>query len=76
MSCALEVDVWFEFVYSEANIADWPSRGSLGFAAELGVVPEVARAPPCDSWGTVEGAIDSVRCAELESRPCKRQRRR
>ena len=28
---ALEIDVWFEFVYSEANIADWPSRGELGF---------------------------------------------
>ena len=38
LACALEIDVWFEFVYSEANVADWPSRGWLSFAAELGAV--------------------------------------
>ena len=36
LACALEIDVWFEFVYSEANVADWPSRGWLSFATELG----------------------------------------
>ena len=37
---ALEIDVWFEFCCSEANVADWPhdwpSRGLLQFAADPG----------------------------------------
>ena len=34
LACALEIDVWFEFVYSEANVADWPSRGDCSFLVD------------------------------------------
>ena len=52
---ALEIDVWFEFVYSEANIADWPSRGDLGFVGDLGAREVRAVFPPLDQWGFVCG---------------------
>jgi hypothetical protein len=35
LAVGLDIDVWFVFVNSEANIADWPSRGSVAFAADL-----------------------------------------
>lgn len=71
LACALEIDVWFEFVYSEANIADWPSRGRLDFAADLGARPvEPVVLPPSDGWGSVEAAL------ELGEAAAKRQRRR
>ena len=66
LACALEIDVWFEFVYSEANIADWPSRGRLGFAEELGarVVKRVVL-PRSDAWSFADSVPD---------RPAKRAR--
>ena len=73
LASALEIDVWFEFVYSEANVADWPSRGRVDFAADLGAGPSVAvRLPSSDSWGSVESAL--ARVGELGS-PSKRARR-
>ena len=66
LACALEIDVWFEFVYSEANVADWPSRGWLSFATELGaVVVEPLRLPQSDAWAFAESVPD---------RPAKRAR--
>ena len=57
----------------EANIADWPSRGRVGFAADLGAGPPVVvRLPPSDAWGSVESAL--ARVGELGS-PSKRARR-
>jgi hypothetical protein len=35
LTSALEVDVWFDYVKSAANIADWPSRGQVEFAHEV-----------------------------------------
>ena len=46
--------MWFEFVYSEANVADWPSRGELGFVTDLEALACEMRVPPSDSWGAVE----------------------
>ena len=66
LACALGIDVWFEFVYSEANVADWPSRGWLSFATELGaVVVEPLRLPQSDAWAFAESVPD---------RPAKRAR--
>ena len=66
LACALEIDVWFEFVYSEANVADWPSRGWLSFATELGaVVVKPLRLPQSDAWAFAESVPD---------RPAKRAR--
>ena len=71
---ALDIDVWFEYVRSAANIADWPSRDKLDFVSDLGareVDPWVC--PPTDSWGSVEAAL---RVAEsVPERPAKRARR-
>ena len=69
------MDVWFEFVYSEANIADWPSRGSLGFADDLGAIevsPVVV--PRSDTWGDVELALGLAR-SDTALPPKKRRRR-
>ena len=54
LASCLEIDVWFEFVYSEANVADWPSRGELGFVTDLEALACEMRVPPSDSWGAVE----------------------
>ena len=68
LACALEIDVWFELVYSEANVADWPSRGWLSFAGELGaVVVEPVVLPRSDAWAFAESVPD---------RPAKRARHR
>ena len=58
LACALDVDVWFEFVYSEANVADWPSRGLVAWAADLSarVVRDFVL-PPTAEWGSVEDAL-------------------
>ena len=74
LSSSLEIDVWFEFVYSEANIADWPSRGELGFVAELRALSCDMEVPATDSWGNVSivlGLSDSV-----PEPPRKKSRRR
>ena len=66
LACALDIDVWFEFVYSEANVADWPSRGWLSFATDLGaVVVEPLCLPRSDAWAFAESVPD---------RPAKRAR--
>ena len=58
--------MWFEFVYSEANVADWPSRGWLRFATELGaVVVEPVVLPRSDAWAFADTVPD---------RPAKRAR--
>ena len=71
---ALVYDVWFEFCYSDANVADWPSRGLVGFAADLrarAVHPVVL--PPSESWGSVEAALGFA--GEVPEPPPKRARR-
>ena len=77
LSSALEIDVWFEFVYSDANIADWPSRGRLEFAADLAAVQvEPLVIPPSDSWGDVEGALALAGSSGAAEPPRKKTRRR
>ena len=74
LAVALEIDVWFEFCYSEANVADWPSRGLVGFAADLrarAVHPVVL--PPSESWGSVEAALGFA--GDVPEPPPKRARR-
>ena len=80
LAVALDVDVWFEFVYSEANIADWPSRGDLSFAAALspGFDPErdlvPVAVPPVASWGDVDTLMAGV-VSDVPLPPSKRRRR-
>jgi hypothetical protein len=60
LAVALDVDVWFVFVNSAANIADWPSRGLVAFAADLGasrVEGSDLRLPPREMWGSVDAAV-------------------
>ena len=74
LACALEIDVWFEYVRSAANIADWPSRDKLDFVADLGArVVDPWVSPPTDSWGDVEAAL--LVAESVPERPAKRARR-
>jgi hypothetical protein len=55
----LDVDVWFVFVNSEANIADWPSRGLVAFAVDLGasrIEGADLSLPSPQMWGSVDAA--------------------
>ena len=74
LACALEIDVWFEYVRSAANIADWPSRDKFDFVADLGArVVDPWVSPPTDSWGDVEAAL--LVAESVPERPAKRARR-
>ena len=54
----LSTDVWFYFVPSEANVADWPSRGDLSYVeGVLGSEWVDTRLPPVDAWGSVLEAL-------------------
>ena len=56
----LEVDVWFDYVKSAANIADWPSRGQVEFAHEVNatrIKGERLKFPKLGDWGSVELAL-------------------
>ena len=73
LASCLEIDVWFEFVYSEANVADWPSRGELGFVTDLEALACEMRVPPSDSWGAVESVQPT---GDPLAPPSKKVRRR
>ena len=45
------VQVWVEFVKSEANLADLPSRGKLDWARTFNAVRIPFMFPPCEGWG-------------------------
>ena len=75
LAAALDIDVWFEFVYSEANIADWPSRASVGFAADICAAEVDLCIPPSDRWGSSEWAL-SVSSSAPEPHVRKKRRRR
>ena len=75
LACALDIDVWFEYVRSAANIADWPSRGDTAFAAELGAAAVAVALPPLDTWGVVEpvlGLVEAGRAAPSRKRQRKK----
>ena len=72
LAVGLEIGVWFIFVYSEANIADWPSRGHVAFADDLGAEEvKPLRLPPQEMWGDVAAAL-----AHAGVDPPSRKRRR
>jgi hypothetical protein len=78
LAAALDVDVWFVFVNSAANIADWPSRGLTAFAADLGaarIEGDSLRLPPSSSWGSVEQALAHSGAGLSISRGRKRKAR-
>ena len=58
MAAYIEVDVWFEYVRSAANIADWPSRGECGaLITELRATEIEPTLPPVGSFRDVERAV-------------------
>ena len=60
LTSALEVDVWFDYVKSAANIADWPSRGQVAFAYEVNasrIEGDRLKFPKLGEWGSVELAL-------------------
>ena len=61
LTSALEVDVWFDYVKSAANIADRPSRGQVEFAHEVNAIRiegERLKFPKLGEWGSVELALE------------------
>ena len=66
IATSLGASVWFEFVRSEANVADMPSRDDFAFLHERlhRLIPGSAKAvrrdvvlPPIDSWRSIEEAL-------------------
>eukprot|EP00967_Tisochrysis_lutea_P141953 scaffold261511_cov50-Tisochrysis_lutea.AAC.1 len=48
---AARIDVWFEYVRSSANIADWPSRGHVRVLCDaFRSTPVAVIIPPLVSW--------------------------
>ena len=78
LACALDIDVWFDYVKSDANIADWPSRGHLAFAAEVDALHVEPSFPPVAGWGSVAAATAWAEpaVARAAEPPPKRHRRR
>jgi hypothetical protein len=77
LSVAIDVDVWFVFVNSAANIADWPSRGLTSFAADLNasrVQGDSLVIPSASQWGSVSDALSLARSSHVPSRGRKRKR--
>ena len=46
----LEARVWFEYVASKANIADFPSRSLFGYLTRLGSVARPPVLPDISRW--------------------------
>ena len=53
----------------EANIADWPSRGELAFAADLRADMPVLELPPSGRWGSVAAALKRARVDDADQDP-------
>ena len=49
--CADGINVWIEFVASESNLADLPSRGDTRLVEELGASKLEFTMPPFEGWG-------------------------
>ena len=76
LAVGLEIDAWFVFVGTHANIADWPSRGMLDFATDLGAVPiDDVLLPPQERWGSVVDALEHARVDSSLQPPGKRRKR-
>ena len=67
----LDVDTHFEYVASEANVADLPSRGEFEFLEHnLGSTLVPLTIPPLDTWLSPEQAV--AHTASATSVPPKR----
>ena len=55
-------------------IADWPSRGSIGFAEDLGASEAQFVIPQSDTWGEV-GPILGLAQSDVVPPPRKRRRK-
>lgn len=79
LASALDIDVWFVFVNSAANVADWPSRGMVAFAADLcahRIEGEDLRMPPRASWGSAQDALRHAGVEAGDGRMRSRKRKR
>ena len=66
LASALDIDVWFEYVASKANVADWPSRGDCSYLVDtLGSVAVPTVLPEVDSWGSVDDARAAAAASAL-----------
>ena len=52
----MQVGVWFEYVASKANIADFPSRGVFDMLHDLGSKPRELIVPELSGWDEGAGA--------------------
>eukprot|EP00965_Chrysotila_dentata_P055245 1833371-Pleurochrysis_carterae.AAC.1 len=76
LACGLDISCWFEYINSEANVADLPSRGCFDFLQNsLNLAQKVAFCfPPTESWDSVGQASSRGLCVSLASR--KQQKKR
>ena len=75
LGISLQADVHFEYVASEANIADLPSRGDFDFlTSTLGSVLVPLRIPPLSAWLSTDDAAAHARPASPPKRGGKRSR--
>ena len=69
-------DVWFEYVRTDANIADWPSRGQFEYlSVELRSQRVDTRLPPLSFWASPEEAARAAGWAQDQARQRARKRK-
>ena len=69
-------DVWFEYVRTDANIADLPSRGQYAYlATELGSEGVETRVPPLSFWSSPEEAAKAAGWTQGQARQRARKRK-
>ena len=82
LASTLEVDAWFDYVRSEANIADWPSRGDVAFASQVSatrVEGDRLKFPKSGEWGSIPIALEWAGATDSSAfldPPAKKRRRR
>ena len=76
LNMKLSSSISFEWVQSEANIADLPSRGEFGMLRDLGSKPMRLREPPMGAWLQPAQAEAAAAGAEMPTGPAKRGGRR
>ena len=69
-------DVWFEYVRTDANIADLPSRGQYDYlVSELRSEGVVTRVPPLSFWSSPEEAARAAGWTQDQARSRARKRK-
>ena len=75
LGLSVQADVHFEYVASEANVADLPSRGEFEFlTTNLGSTLVPLRIPPLSNWLSPEDAAAHARPTSPKTRGGKRSR--